>query len=172
MEVRRISYFGVRQFLFYTGLSFLMIGAMWLATADQPGSAWVLIALGIVSLVALVLWYPEILWIHHHNAGTAAYEHKNYDKAALHYRKAAHYAERFGPDDNRIGQDLDYLAIAYHFQKRDKDAEHAFQRALDVYDHTSGPGPDHKAAVQHDLDLLYAEIHKASGGTDRGAHSS
>jgi tetratricopeptide (TPR) repeat protein len=167
MEVRRISYFGVRQILFYTGLSLLIIGAMWLAMVEQAGSAWVLIALGIVSLISLIRWYPEILWIHHHNAGTGAYEHKKYEKAELHYRKAAHYAEKFGPNDNRIGQDLDYLGTVYHSQKRDRDAQQLYQKAFDVYAHTTGPGPDHKAAVQHDMDLLYAEIHKTSGGTDR-----
>jgi len=170
MEVRRISYFGVRHILFYTGLSLFMIGTMLLVMTDQAESAWVLIGLGIVSLVSLIRWYPEILWIHHHNAGTAAYEHKKYDKAVLHYRKAAHYAEKFGPDDNRIGQDLDYLGTVYHFQKRDQDAEQVYQRALDVYAHTRGPGLDHKAAVQHDLDLLYADIQKTGGGTDRDAH--
>ena len=170
MEIRRISYFGLRQVLFYTGLSLLIIGAMWLAMAEQTGGAWVLIGLGVVSLgFVVVQWYPEILWIHHHNAGTAAYEHKRYEKAELHYQKAAHYAEKFGPDDNRIGLDLDYLATVYHFQKRDKDAEQLYQRALDVYAHTKGPGPGHKDAVQHDLDLLYADLHKTRGGPDQGA---
>jgi len=167
MEIRRISYFGIRQFLFYTGLSLVVLGAMWFATGEQAESAWILITLGIITLVFQILWYPEILWIHHHNAGTAAYEHKRFEKAELHFLKAAHYAEKFGPEDNRIGQDLDYLATVYHCQKRDRDAEELYQKALDVYDHTSGPGLDHKVAVMHDLDILYADVYKR-GGTDRG----
>lgn len=163
MKVGRISYFGFRHFLFYTGLSLVVIGVLWYLTAENPGRAWIFIVTGAGCTIPLLLLYPEYLWSHHHNAGAVAFEHRKYEKAAQHYRQAAHYAERFGNLDNRIGEDLDYLATIYHIQKRDHDAEQLYLRALDVYAHAGGPGPNHSSAVQHDLDLLYADASRVPG---------
>ncbi len=75
------------------------------------------------------------------------------------FRKAVHEAERFGPDDWRVGISLESLGQIYSREKKYKDAETALRRALAILQ--SADGDDSIEAANINLDL--ARMMLASG---------
>jgi tetratricopeptide (TPR) repeat protein len=65
--------------------------------------------------------------------------------------KALHEAERFGPEDWRVGVTLQSLGETYRTEKKSSDAVSALQRALILVDKTNGEDSAEAAAVRYDL---------------------
>jgi len=83
--------------------------------------------------------------------GQRAAAGNQYAEAEQAYLKAVHEAERFGPDDWRVGTTLQGLGESYWIEKKISDAETALRRALAITEKNNDEDSVEVAGVNFDL---------------------
>ncbi len=94
-------------------------------------------------------------WDDHMDAGFKAYVQGNYAEAEKQLAAALGLAERFGPEDPRLAQSLNILAVVYRAQGRYDDAELFHKRALAIREKVLGPEHPEVEQTLSDLGFLY-----------------
>jgi tetratricopeptide (TPR) repeat protein len=115
----------------------------------------------LVCLVFLVLWpiaasAQGASWEKTIEAGVKAYLQGHYAEAERYLQDAVKEAERFGPQDRRLGMSLHNLAVLYEAQGRYDEAQRLSWRVLAIDENVFGP--EH-AIVAEDLHNLAAVYH-------------
>ncbi len=88
-------------------------------------------------------------------AGTAAYEQGRYAEAEKSWSAALQKAEKFGPQDTRLAQSLNDLAVLYRNQGKYGEAEPLYKRALAIREKSLGPDhPDVARNLENYAELL------------------
>src|SRR5262245_19939042 len=101
----------------------------------------------------------EIRWKAQTEAGSQAYQRGQFSEAEQFLAGAVAEAEKFGPQDPRLGVSLYRLALLYQAQAKYGEAEPVYQRALTIVEKAVGPEAPVTAMV---LDGL-AQIHFKQG---------
>jgi tetratricopeptide (TPR) repeat protein len=116
--------------------------------------------------------------------GQHAAGNNDYAKAEQTFLKAVHEAERFAPDDWRVGATLESLGQVYAAEKKFADAESVYRRALAIVGKTSGDNSVEAANLNFDSAglmlaagrlsdaLIYARKALASFETELGGTST
>jgi len=86
----------------------------------------------------------------------------DYATAEQKFQQALREAERFGPDDSRVGSTLNSLGLVYRAEKKYADAETAYRRALAILENVYGAGS---------LDVANVSFNIASVMFDQGHQS-
>jgi tetratricopeptide (TPR) repeat protein len=81
-------------------------------------------------------------WRNHVMEALRAAGEKDYPKAEQAFVQALKEAERFGPDDSRVGTTLNSLGLVYRAEKKYGEAEAAYRRALVIMDAAYGNSVD------------------------------
>ena len=119
-------------------------------------------SVGIVAgLVCLLLWPAHAVaqqgdWERRLRAGEAANQQGNYAEAVKQTKAALSLAEAFGPNDPRLAQTLNNLAVLYSRQGRDAEAELLYKRALAIVEKALGPEHPEVAIFLTNLAVLYS----------------
>ncbi len=98
-------------------------------------------------------------WESYNKAGEDAYQQGNYAEAEKQLLAARAEAERFAPDDPRLGTSLNNLAELYRNQGKYAEAEPLYQRSLAIDEKALGPN---HPGVATDLNNL-AELYRTQG---------
>lgn len=139
----------------------LVTGVLLLFFAEVTKVGWTLLVIGTVALlIVLFTSHLEFRWLRHHNAAMVAHQQGDYARAEAHFRKSTEYARQFGPDDNRLAQELNNLATILEFQSRFSEAEQLYKEALAIYERASGPAPSRTLEVQQNLQRLQSQRKK------------
>lgn len=99
---------------------------------------WVLLIAGSVFPVVVLAQDAEAAWKNLLMQALYAAMEKQYTKSETIFEKAVHEAERFGPDDARIGITLNSLGLVYKEEKQFNKAETVYRRALLILDKAYG----------------------------------
>ncbi|MGH9552221.1 MAG: tetratricopeptide repeat protein [Terriglobales bacterium] len=75
---------------------------------------------------------PNAEFFTHLNAGTRAYESKDYATAEAELSRAVKLAESFKQPDNWLAQALNDLSLVYDAEHKLQEAEDASKRAIDI----------------------------------------
>jgi tetratricopeptide (TPR) repeat protein len=89
-------------------------------------------------------------------------DQKDHSKAEQIFLKALHEAERFGPNDVRVGSTLNKLGLVYQEEKRYADAESAFRKALPMFESTYGAESVDVANINYDIGSVLLDSGKAA----------
>src|SRR5438552_1074770 len=105
----------------------------------------------------------ETRWKAQTEAGHQAYQQGRFLEAEQFLAAAVREAERFGPQDPRLGASLYSLALLYQAQGKYAEAEPLYQRALAIVEKAVGPEAPVTAMVVDGL----AGVHFDQGAYDR-----
>lgn len=103
----------------------------------------------------LPLTEEETRWRVQTDAGGRAYRQGRFAEAEQFLAAAAREAERFGPQDRRLAQNLNNLARLYQDQGKFAEAEPLYQRTLAIAEKAQGPEHPDVAASLNNLAWLY-----------------
>jgi len=111
-----------------------------------------IIGILLLSCAGLLLLYliprrAEIFRSHHHNAAISAIKQHRYDVAERHFLACLKHAEKLGTQDNRLALALLNLGGTYMLLERNDKAVPLLERALEIYQNTTGPAPDRQEDV-------------------------
>ena len=110
-------------------------------------------------------WWPRsrtsraLEWERHFHEGVQAFQKEDLAEAERAFAAALRDADRFPPDDPRLGVSLDNLSSLYRLQGKHAQAESLCLRALRTKEHLYGPTHPNVASTLKDL----AEIARALG---------
>ena len=118
-------------------------------------SSWLL-----VGLVCLVFWPAHAPaqggeWKSYMARGVGAYEQGNYPEAEKQLAAALREAEGFAPQDPRLAQSLNNLALIYEVQGQYAKAEPLYQRSLANLERVLGPWHPNVAKSLNNLAALF-----------------
>ncbi len=99
--------------------------------------------------------FQQTPWEKSNAAGMEAYRQGRYAEAEQHFTAALKEAEKFGPDDERLGTSLYYLAEVYRAQGRYADVEPLLRRSLTISEKALGPENPDVAPILDRLATLY-----------------
>ncbi len=97
----------------------------------------------------------EARWQEQMAAGRQAVQQKRYADAEHFFQASIREAERFGPQDARLGTSLNTLGIVYFAQTNYAAAEPLYKRALTIRERTLGPEHPDVGATLNNLAELY-----------------
>lgn len=89
------------------------------------------------------------------NAGRAALQQDNFSEAERHFEQALETAEKFSPNDPRLGRSLNNLAAVYYKQQAYDRAEPLMRRSLTVLEELLGPSNADVAQTKKNLAAIY-----------------
>ncbi len=78
-------------------------------------------------------------WETYNDTGRAAYQQGNYPEAEKQWVAALEEAESFGPEDPRLPESVNNLAVLYQVIGQYAEAEPLYQRALAIWEKALGP---------------------------------
>jgi len=99
----------------------------------------------------------ETQWKKHMDAAEEAYRQGHYGDAEKSIKAALKEAERFGPQDLRLGTTLNNLAELYRDQGKYAEAEPLYKRSLVIVVKVLGPEHQYAATNLNNLALLYQD---------------
>src|SRR5438093_9784823 len=105
----------------------------------------------------------ETRWKAQTGAGYQAYQQGRFSEAEHFLAAAVREAEKFGPQDPRLGASLYSLALLYQAQNNYAEAEPLYERALAIVEKAVGPEAPVTAMVVDGL----AGVHFDQGAYDR-----
>jgi len=76
---------------------------------------------------------------------------EDFSKAEQLFQRSLHEAERFGPNDPRMGTTLNSLGLVFKAEKRYADADSAFRRSLAILEKSYGPGSIDAANINFNI---------------------
>jgi tetratricopeptide (TPR) repeat protein len=85
---------------------------------------------------------------------------KDFVKSEDLFAKALHEAQRFGPNDARIGTTLNSLGLVYRTEKKLAEADSAFRRALPILETTFGSDSLERANVDFNIASVAMDLGK------------
>src|SRR5207249_3151300 len=97
----------------------------------------------------------EARWQEQMTAGRQTFQQKRYAEAERFFQAAVREAERFGPQDSRLGASLNSLGILYFAETNYAAAEPLYQRALTIRERALGPEHPDVGATLNNLAELY-----------------
>src|SRR5438874_10766820 len=114
--------------------------------------------------VLLQLLKPEeTKWQEFMSAGRQAFQQKRYPEAERSFQAAIREAERFGPQDVRLGMSLNSLGTVYFSENNFAAAEPLYKRALAIRERALGPEhPDVGATANNLAELYWSEMKYAT----------
>lgn len=118
-------------------------------------ASWVLVAPLVVTLFASIASGESTRWETLMGAAAEAFEQARYPEAERRLQAALKEAEKFGPNDLRLGITLNNLAVVYFYQDKDAEAEPLYLRAIAIYEKTVGPDHPELARSLDNLAALY-----------------
>jgi tetratricopeptide (TPR) repeat protein len=87
-------------------------------------------------------------------------DQKDHAKAEQIFLKALHEADRFGPDDVRVGATLNKLGLVYHEEHKLEEADVVFRRSLPIFQATYGDESIDVANVNFDIGSVLIDLGK------------
>ncbi len=101
-------------------------------------------------------------WQSYMAAGGKAYQQSNYPEVEKQLVAAVKEAEGFGPQDPRLGDSLNNLAVLYHAQDKHAEAEPLYQRSLAIVEKALGPDHPHVPTSLENYAVLLRETGRSA----------
>src|SRR5690242_5286389 len=121
----------------------------------HPGDVSPVLMVGGDYILLQLISPEEAKWQEEMAAGRQAFQQKRYTDADRSFQAAIRDAERFGPQDARLGASLNSLGIVYFAQTKYAAAEPLYKRALSIREDALGPNHPDVAATVNNLAELY-----------------
>jgi tetratricopeptide (TPR) repeat protein len=86
----------------------------------------------------------------------------DYATAEQTFQQALREAERFGPDDARVGSTFNNLGLVYRAEKKYADAESAYRRALPILEKVYGDGIDAANVSFNIANVMFDQGHQSA----------
>jgi len=121
----------------------------------HPGDVSPVLKVGGDYILLQLIKPEEARWQEEMAAGRQAFQQKRYTDADRSFQAAIRDAERFGPQDARLGASLNSLGIVYFAETNYAAAEPLYKRALTIRADAFGPNHPDVAATLNNLAELY-----------------
>ena len=108
-----------------------------------------------ISNVVFRRQFVDSPWERYTDAGTEAYQQRQYAEAEKQFLAALQEAQKLGPEDPRVGTSLNNLGVLYKTQGKYAEAEPLYQRALAIREKTLGPDNPNLIVNLNNLAMLY-----------------
>ncbi len=107
------------------------------------------------------IFADEVLWDKLQDRAAILYQQQKYDEAVKLQREALEVSKKtFGPEDNKVAESMDNLAVYLHATGNDIEAEELYDKALAILEKNLKPNDRYLAIFMNYLASFYRSIGK------------